>query len=139
MNVIDLDSVYWLEDFLQKQSLPMIIVSHDREFLDRVCNKIVEVEEGVTHTYQGNYSKYLELRRQRLEIWREQYEKQSRYIREEEQWIKKAKNEPSMSSAVKSRENALEKLRDSSDLIPNLLAKRNFVFDSLLLLDAATT
>ena len=67
-NHLDLDSVFWLEDFLSKQNLPMVIVSHDREFLDRVCNKIVDVEDGVTVTYQGNYSKFLEQRAQRLQV-----------------------------------------------------------------------
>ena len=89
--IVDLDSVYWLEDFLQKQNIPMVIVSHDREFLDRVCNKTVEVDDGTTYTYTGNYSKYIEQRQARIQIWREQYEKQSRYVKEEEQWIKRAK------------------------------------------------
>lgn len=114
---MDLDSVLWLEEFLKKQSLPMVIVSHDREFLDQVCNKIVEVEDGVTVSYTGNYSKYLEQRRARLDLWREKYEKQSRFVQDEERWIKSAKSDPSMSSAAKARETALEKMRKSQEWI----------------------
>ena len=83
-NHLDLDSVYWLEDFLQKQSVPMVIVSHDREFLDKVCNKIVDVEDGTTVSYQGNYSKFLDQKRIRIDLWRDKYEKQQRFVKEEE-------------------------------------------------------
>ena len=116
-NHLDLDSVYWLEDFLQKQSIPMVIVSHDREFLDKVCNKIVDVEEGNTVSYSGNYSKFLESRRQRLELWKEKYDKQVRYVKEEEKWLKKARNDPNMSQQVKSKETALEKYKSSEDWV----------------------
>jgi ATPase subunit of ABC transporter with duplicated ATPase domains len=83
-NHLDLDSVYWLEDFLQKQSVPMVIVSHDREFLDKVCNKIVDVEDGTTVSYQGNYSKFLDQKRIRIDLWRDKYEKQQRFVKDEE-------------------------------------------------------
>lgn len=127
-NHLDLDSVYWLEDFLNKQNIPMVIVSHDREFLDRVCNKIVEVEDGKTYTYQGNYSKYLDQRRARLDVWREQYEKQLKYIKEEENWIKKAKNDPSMVNQVRSREISLEKFKNSEEIIPQPPRNKKFRF-----------
>lgn len=125
---MDIDSVYWLEDFLQKQNIPMVIVSHDREFLDRVCNKIVEIEDGVTYSYLGNYSKYLDQRRIRLESWREKFDKQSKYIKEEETYIKKAKNDPSMSSQVKSREASLEKFKLSDDFVPQPPKEKKFRF-----------
>eukprot|EP01035_Chromulina_nebulosa_P017032 gene17032-22540_t len=127
-NHLDLDSVYWLEDFLVKQNIPMVIVSHDREFLDRVCNKIVEVEDGVTHTYQGNYSKYLDQRRARIEVWRDQYDKQTRYIKEEENWIKKAKNDPNLVSQVKSKESQLEKFKSSDEFVPQPPKDKKFRF-----------
>lgn len=62
-NHLDLESVEWLEAFLQKQNIPMVIVSHDREFLDRVCNKIVDAEGGICTEYDGNYSRFLELKK----------------------------------------------------------------------------
>ena len=62
-NHLDLESVEWLEAFLIEQNIPMIIVSHDREFLDRVCNKIVDAEGGICTSYDGNYSRFLELKK----------------------------------------------------------------------------
>ena len=116
-NHLDIDSVYWLEDFLQKQSIPMVIVSHDREFLDRVCNKIVDVEDGKTVSYQGNYSKFLEQKKNRLEVWRDKYDKQVRYVKEEEKWLKKARNDPNMAQQVKAKESALEKYKAAEDFM----------------------
>jgi ATP-binding cassette, subfamily F, member 3 len=120
--------VYWLEDFLQKQSIPMIIVSHDREFLDRVCNKIVDVEDGTTVTYQGNYSKFLELRKARLDTWRDKYDKQMRYVKEEEKNIKKMRGDPNMAQQVKAKEAALEKYKSSEDWVEMPPKDRKFRF-----------
>ena len=127
-NHLDLDSVFWLEEFLQKQNVPMVIVSHDREFLDRVCTKIVDVEDGVTVTYQGNYSKFIEQRRLRLELWREKYEKQKRYVQEEEKWIKKAKADVNMAQQTRSREIALEKFKSSDDWVEQPPKDKKFRF-----------
>jgi ATP-binding cassette subfamily F protein 3 len=62
-NHLDLESVEWLEEFLRQQNIPMVIVSHDREFLDRVCTKIVDAEGGICNEYDGNYSRFLELKK----------------------------------------------------------------------------
>ena len=62
-NHLDLESVEWLEAFLRNQNIPMIIVSHDREFLDQVCNKIVDAEGGICTEYDGNYSRFLQLKK----------------------------------------------------------------------------
>ena len=61
-NHLDLESVEWLEEFLRQQNIPMVIVSHDREFLDQVCTKIVDAEGGMCNEYDGNYSKFLQLK-----------------------------------------------------------------------------
>lgn len=127
-NHLDLDSVFWLEDFLIKQSIPMVIVSHDREFLDRVCNKIVDTEDGHSVSYDGNYSRFLELRRQRLDIWRDKYEKQLKYVKEEEKNIKKAKGDPSQSHVVTAKEAALEKLRNSDEWVRQPPKDKKFRF-----------
>jgi ATP-binding cassette subfamily F protein 3 len=126
--VADLDSVIWLEGFLQRQSIPMLVVSHDREFLDRVCNKITEVEDGRTVSYTGNYSTYLEQRKARLAQWRERYEKQQRYFREEEAYIRKAHGDPSLAQTARSRESALQKLRNGEDCISPPPRDRKFRF-----------
>mmetsp|Transcript_28500 Transcript_28500/g.47893 ORF Transcript_28500/g.47893 Transcript_28500/m.47893 type:complete len:908 (-) Transcript_28500:261-2984(-) len=127
-NHMDLDSVIWLEEFLTQQNIPMVVVSHDREFLDRVCNKIVDVEDGVTVSYKGNYSKFLEQKRLRISQWRDKYEKQNRYVKDEEKWIKKARNDESLAPQVKARENALEKLRNSEDWVEPPPRDRKFRF-----------
>jgi ATP-binding cassette subfamily F protein 3 len=106
----------------------MIIVSHDREFLDQVCNKIVEVEDGKTISYNGNYSKFLELRRIRLDQWKEKYERQMKYVQEEEKWIKSAKSNPALLNSWKTKEVALEKLKLSDDWIPTPPKDRRFRF-----------
>lgn len=127
-NHLDLDSVFWLEDFLVKQNIPMVIVSHDREFLDRVCNKIVDVEEGVCVSYNGNYSKFLEQKTARLDQWRDQYEKQMRYVKEEEKWIKKARSDPSMAQQLKAKEMALEKFMAAEDFVKSPPKDKKFRF-----------
>lgn len=92
-NHLDLESTLWLEEFLSKQTIPVVVVSHDREFLDRICTKIVDMVYGVSKTYYGNFSKYLNEKKALLKAWVERYEKQQKFIASEEKWIKNAKNE----------------------------------------------
>eukprot|EP00981_Chlorochromonas_danica_P009063 scaffold2470_cov158-Ochromonas_danica.AAC.3 len=128
-NHMDLDSVIWLEGFLRKQSLPMVIVSHDREFLDQVCNKIVDFENGATVSYENcNYSQFIEQRKTRLELWKEKYERQQRHIKEEEKAIKKAKNDPAQAQSIKAREQALERYRTSEDIVEAPPKEKRFRF-----------
>ena len=81
--------------------------------MDRVCNKIVDTEEGRSVSYTGNYSKFIEQRAVRLALWREKYEKQMKYVKEEESLIKKAKSDPSQAHVVNSKSAALEKFKNS--------------------------
>jgi ATPase subunit of ABC transporter with duplicated ATPase domains len=106
----------------------MILVSHDREFLDQVCNKIVDVEEGKLITYRANYSKFLLQRNERLTSWKERYSRQCNYIKEEENWIRRAKTNPMHSGQAKTRENALEKYKKSSDFLLRPPLDRSFRF-----------
>ena len=114
-NHLDLESVEWLEAFLQEQNIPMVIVSHDREFLDRVCNKIVDAEGGICTSYDGNYSRFLELKKARMDSWQAAYDAQEKKIKEERAWINKFKlKQP---QATKQREAQLEKLMKSEDYV----------------------
>eukprot|EP00979_Chaetoceros_neogracilis_P003814 scaffold666_cov272-Chaetoceros_neogracile.AAC.6 len=114
-NHLDLESVEWLESFLRQQNIPMIIVSHDREFLDRVCNKIVDAEGGSCTEYDGNYSRFLELKKSRMDSWNAAYNSQEKKIREERKWIQKFKlKQP---QATKQRTAQLEKLVKSDDYV----------------------
>ncbi|CAM9557427.1 unnamed protein product [Discosporangium mesarthrocarpum] len=116
-NHLDLESVEWLEEFLQNQNMPMVLVSHDREFLDRVCTGIVDTEGGVTATYPGNYSNFLKLKKARLESWQAAYRNQEKKIKEEKDWINKFKSKGAWAAQVKSRQKAMEKLMASEDYV----------------------
>jgi ATPase subunit of ABC transporter with duplicated ATPase domains len=114
-NHLDLESVEWLEAFLREQNIPMIIVSHDREFLDQVCTKIVDAEGGICTEYDGNYSRFLELKQARMDAWNAAYNAQEKKIKEERQWISKFKvKQP---QAVKQRIAKLEKFMASEEYV----------------------
>jgi len=124
---LDLESVEWLEDFLKNQNIPMVIVSHDREFLDRVCNKIVDAEGGICTEYDGNYSRFLKLKKARMDSWQAAYDAQEKKIREDKKWINQFKlKQP---QAVKQREAKLEKFLKSEDYVKKPpFAGKPFVF-----------
>jgi len=114
-NHLDLDSVEWLEAFLRQQNIPMIIVSHDREFLDQVCTKIVDAEGGGCTEYDGNYSRFLELKKARMDAWQAAYDAQEKKIKAERQWINKFKAK--QPQAVKQRQDKLNKLLKSDEYV----------------------
>lgn len=79
-NHLDLDTIEWLEGYLSKQDVPMVIISQDRAFLDRLCTKIVETEMGVSRTFVGNYSQYVISKAEWVEAQYAAWEKQQREI-----------------------------------------------------------
>jgi len=114
-NHLDLESVEWLEAFLIEQNIPMITVSHDREFLDRVCNKIVDAEGGICTAYDGNYSRFLELKKSRMDAWHAAYNSQEKKLKEERAWISKFRvKQP---QAVKQRQAQIDKQIKSADYV----------------------
>ena len=106
----------------------MIIVSHDREFLDQVCNRIVDVEDGKTVSYKGNYSKFLKNRAERLATWKDKYDKQMKFVREEEKAIKKMRNDPNMSQQMKNRQQSLVKLKEGAEWVQQPPKDKRFRF-----------
>ena len=114
-NHLDLESVEWLEAFLREQNIPMIIVSHDREFLDQVCTKIVDAEGGLCTEYDGNYSRFLELKKARMDAWQAAYDAQEKKIKSERQWINAFKAK--QPDAVKQRLAKLEKFMKSDEFV----------------------
>jgi ATP-binding cassette subfamily F protein 3 len=88
-NHLDLETVEWLEAFLARQSAAMIVVSHDRAFLDRVVNTTWELHRSRMTAYPGNFSKYWKLRQERMEQLEKQYERQQEYIAETESFIRR--------------------------------------------------
>ncbi len=88
-NHLDLDMIEWLEGFFAKENLTLFMVTHDRFFLERVCNEIVELEDGNLYTYKGNYSYYLEKRQARIENFETETGKAKQLFKKELEWMRR--------------------------------------------------
>lgn len=88
-NHLDLEMIEWLEEYLSRGRFSLLMVTHDRYFLDRVCTNIVEIDDKRTYFYEGNYSLYLEKRRQRLEAEESRRERDVNLYRRELEWIRR--------------------------------------------------
>jgi len=109
-NHLDLETIEWLEKFLKDLTTPMVIVSHDREFLDRLCTKIVETERGVSTTYLGNYSSYLEQKYEQQSAQLSAYERQQKELEKQQAFVDRFRASATRSTQAKSREKQLEKV-----------------------------
>lgn len=109
-NHLDIKSIEWLEDYLKSVRCSLLLVSHDRRFLDNVTNRTVEIMLGHIHDYKVPYSKYLELRAERIQQQKAAYENQQRMIQKTEEFIQTFRYKPTKSNQVQSRIKALEKL-----------------------------
>ena len=109
-NHLDLDSLTWLEEFLQQYSGAMVIISHDRVFLDRVTRITWELSLGRLTVYKGNYSYYLEEKEQRLQLERAAWENQQALIRQTERFITRFRSKATKARQVQSRIRMLEKM-----------------------------
>ncbi|EGJ28937.1 MULTISPECIES: ABC-F family ATP-binding cassette domain-containing protein [Moorena] len=108
-NHLDLETIEWLEKYLKGLKTPMVIVSHDREFLDRLCTQIVETERGVSTTYLGNYSAYLQQKAEMQAAQLSSYERQQKEIEKQQAFIERFRASATRSTQAKSREKQLEK------------------------------
>lgn len=115
-NHLDLPSIKWLETYLGSFEGAYIIVSHDRYFLDKTVNKIVESKNGNLTLYHGNYSFYLEEKELREEIQRNQFKNQQQYIKQEERLIDRFRAKASKAKMAQSRLKALDKMDKVSDV-----------------------
>ncbi|WP_353195361.1 ABC-F family ATP-binding cassette domain-containing protein, partial [Parapedobacter defluvii] len=115
-NHLDLPSIKWLEGYLQAFDGAIVIVSHDRYFLDRVVNTIVESKRGKLIQYAGNYSFYLEEKALREEIQSNQYKNQQAKIKQEERLIERFRAKASKAKMVQSRIKALERMERVEDV-----------------------
>ncbi|MCM1983052.1 ABC-F family ATP-binding cassette domain-containing protein [Lyngbya confervoides] len=109
-NHLDLETIEWLENYLRELSTPMVVVSHDRAFLDRLCNQIVETERGVSSTYLGNYSAYLEQKLEQQQAQMSAYDRQQREIEKQQAFVDRFRASATRSTQAKSREKQLEKI-----------------------------
>jgi len=109
-NHLDLETIEWLETYLKGLKTPMVIVSHDREFLDRLCTQIVETERGVSTTYLGNYSAYLQQKAEMQEAQMSAYERQQKEIEKQQVFVERFRASATRSTQAKSREKQLDKI-----------------------------
>ncbi len=109
-NHLDLETIEWLETYLKRLTTPMVVVSHDREFLDRLCTQIVETERGVSSTYLGNYSAYLQQKEELAEAQLSTYERQQKELEKQQAFVDRFRASATRSTQAKSREKQLEKI-----------------------------
>ena len=109
-NHMDIDSIEWLEDFLINQAKAVVVISHDRTFVDNITNRTIEVTMGKIYDYKAKYTHYLELRKERREQQQKQYEEQQRYIADNQEFIDRFRGTFSKTNQVQSRVKMLEKL-----------------------------
>ncbi len=109
-NHIDIESIQWLEDFLLNSAKAVIVISHDRAFVDNVTNRTIEITTGKIYDYKVNYSHYLQLRKERIEQQQKQFSDQQKMIAETQEFIERFKGTYSKTLQVQSRVKMLEKL-----------------------------
>ena len=109
-NHLDVETIQWLEDYLISQTCPLVVISHDRAFLDRVCNQIVETERGVSRSYLGNYSQHLEQKALEREAGQAAFERQQKELATQQAYIDRFRASATRSTQAKSREKLLDKV-----------------------------
>ncbi len=109
-NHLDLETIEWLEEYLLNQKVAMVIVSHDRSFLDKICTRIINTERGKVKSYLGNYTSYLQQKDFELESKKVAYEKQQKDLRVQKAYIERFRASATRSTQAKSREKLLNKV-----------------------------
>lgn len=109
-NHLDLQTIEWLENYLKSLKTPMVIISHDREFLDRLCTKIVETERGIATTYPGNYSAYVQQKAEIKDAQQSSFERQQKEIAKQQVFVERFRASATRSTQAKSREKLLDKI-----------------------------
>ena len=110
-NHLDLESVKWLEGFLRGYAGTVVVVSHDRAFMDNMVDRVAEVDNGQVNLYKGNYSDYLRIREERLERLRAEAAKQAEEIAHMEAFVEKFRYKPTKAKQVQDRVKKLEKIK----------------------------
>ena len=109
-NHLDIESIQWLEDFLIDNGQAVVVISHDRAFVDHITTRTIEVTMGRIYDYKVNYSQYLQLRKERREQQQKAYDEQQKFIAETKDFIERFKGTYSKTLQVQSRVKMLEKL-----------------------------
>ncbi len=126
-NHLDLDTLEWLQGYLSNIASAMLIVSHDRQFLDSITNKIVELYGDTAYSYKGNYTKYVQLREDRLALESKEYDKQCQLIAKLTDYVARNKERASTAKMAQSRQNQIDKMDILDNPIIHTRAPR-FVF-----------
>ena len=109
-NHVDIESVIWLEDFLLNKAKAVVVISHDKAFIDNITNRTIEVTMGKIYDYKANYTHYLQLRQERMAHQIKAHQEQQRFIADNKAFIERFKGTFSKTNQVTSRERMLEKL-----------------------------
>jgi len=109
-NHLDVETIQWLEGYLLEQTVPLVVISHDRTFLDRICNQIVETERGVSRCYLGNYSQHLEQKALEQEATQAAFDRQQKELSAQQAYIDRFRASATRSTQAKSREKLLDKV-----------------------------
>ncbi|MDP7995412.1 MAG: ATP-binding cassette domain-containing protein [Synechococcus sp. SP2 MAG] len=109
-NHLDVETIQWLEGYLIEQKAALVVISHDRTFLDRVCNQIVSTERGVSRSYLGNYTSHLEQKALEKEASQAAFERQQKEIATQQAYIDRFRASATRSTQAKSREKQLDKV-----------------------------
>jgi ATP-binding cassette subfamily F protein 3 len=109
-NHLDVETIQWLEGYLVEQSAALVVISHDRTFLDRICNQIVETERGISRSYLGNYSQHLEQKVLEREATQAAFDRQQKELSAQQAYIDRFRASATRSTQAKSREKLLDKV-----------------------------
>ena len=109
-NHLDLETIFWLEEYLSSLKIAVVIISHDRYFLDKLCKKIIFVDRGTSETYNGNYSFFVEQKSLNEESQNKAYQLQQKEIELQKRYIDRFRASATRSSQAKSREKQLKKI-----------------------------
>lgn len=116
-NHLDLEMVEWLEDFLKRSTMALLMVTHDRYFLDRVCTNILEIDHQAMFQYSGNYSYYLEKRQERIENWNSESERTVNLYKKELEWMRRQPQ--ARAHKAKSRQESFYEIEERAKLRRN--------------------
>ena len=109
-NHLDLDTINWLEEYLLPLKTSIIVISHDRYFIDKLCQKIVFIENGISHTYNGNYSFFIEQKLLDEQAQNKAYQLQKKELENQQKYIERFRASASRSTQAKSREKQINKI-----------------------------
>ena len=109
-NHLDMDMIEWLENYLAKENMTILMVTHDRYFLERICNEIIEIDDQTLYKYKGNYSYYLEKKQEREEVFEANVDKAKNLYRKELEWMRRMPK--ARGTKAKSREDSFYKTEE---------------------------